>query len=165
MQKKSGKAPCLFLRVLRSRQAVDGKTISSEELRRQMEELERSYEEAKDHSAGLFRKSSMFSFKGFWSGTVIRLVYFLGFLGLNGALGYFAIRVIWFEGLHFLWFLHSLLPTRFAVFSQLLFLLLAGLALNLVWRVICEMCLVFFRLCDLLEEMNERLRAVQRRIS
>mgnify|MGYP003763635023 CR=1 FL=1 len=123
-----------------------------------MEILDQEMRRAAKRERGFlgFSEESFFNFGRFWASGLIKLVYFLGFLVLNGLLA-MAIVIeafslpLGYAGYEYVSRLQ--LPPIISVVGYLAF----GLCANISWRIICELFIIPFRIYEVLRSIDGKL--------
>ncbi len=133
----------------------------AEQVRRALREMEQEGRQRRKRQRGFLGKDNFFNFSHFWSITLIRVAFFIGFILLNGA---FIVAVIGtaFTGNFFVPpppGMETAVGGVWASAGVIAGFLFSWLAANLLWRLLCEALLVRFRVYEVLQSMDEKLHA------
>lgn len=134
--------------------------MSSEELRRRLAEMDHEIKEHERQRRGFlgFEKNGFFDFGSFWSSTLVKLVFLTGLILFNGGMLLGVIGRVLDTPIGFdIGAVKALLPEAITGIGEWISILLGWGAVNVVWRIACELVLLPFRVYEMLAEMSTSL--------
>ncbi len=132
-----------------------------EELRRQLREMEEERRVRRKKQKGFMGGDNFFAFNSYWSTTLIKVVYFIGFLIINATF-ILAIVSSGFRSGPFV--MPGVDPfyggindagTLVALFGSFV---VAWILANVIWRLFCEAVVIRFKTYELLRSVEEKLQ-------